>query len=90
METKNEKKVVSRKKTDYCRTGINIPIDLDLKYRELAKKRGIPKAQMILFAMSWYLDYSNSLDVLPALLDTINQAGVFNTENKKLNDNNNQ
>ena len=53
---------------------VNVPIDLDEKFRELALKRGIAKSQMILFAMSWYLDYSNSIDLMPKILEAIKNS----------------
>ena len=62
------------KKENTCRTIVNVPIDLDEKFRELALKRGIAKSQMILFAMSWYLDYSNSIDLMPKILEAIKNS----------------
>lgn len=60
------------KKENTNRTIINVPISLDEKFRDLAIKRGIAKSQMILFAMSWYLDYSNSMDLIPKMLEFLN------------------
>ena len=56
MKNKENERI---KKENTCRTIVNVPIDMDNKFRELAVKRGIAKSQMILFAMGWYLDYSN-------------------------------
>ena len=68
MINKEHKKI---KKENTCRTIVNVPIDLDEKFRDLAVKRGIAKSQMILFAMSWYLDYSNSMDLMPKMLEVL-------------------
>ena len=48
---------------------LNLPQDLDEKFRDLAKKRGISKSSMVMFAMSWYLDYCNSIDLTHQLLE---------------------
>ena len=71
MVNKEHQKI---KKENTCRTIVNVPIDLDEKFRDLAIKRGIAKSQMILFAMSWYLDYSNSIDLMPKILEAIKNS----------------
>lgn len=68
MKNKENEKIM---KGNTCRTVVNIPIDLDNKFRELAVKRGIAKSQMILFAMGWYLDYSNSMDLMPKMIEAL-------------------
>lgn len=70
MEDMKEEKV---KKEDTCRVILNVPKSLDDKFRELALKRGMPKSNMIMFAMSWYLDYSKTLDLMPAMLEGLKQ-----------------
>lgn len=71
MKNKENEKI---KKENTCRTIVNVPIDMDNKFRELAVKRGIAKSQMILFAMGWYLDYSNSMDLMPKMLEVLKGA----------------
>ena len=71
MVNKEHQKI---KKENTCRTIVNVPIDLDEKFRELALKRGIAKSQMILFAMGWYLDYSNSIDLMPKILEAMKNS----------------
>ena len=61
----NEKKL----KENTTRVILNVPNDIDLQFKELAAKRGITKSSMILYAMSWFLDYSKSLDVMPKMLE---------------------
>lgn len=65
MKNKENEKIM---KESTCRTVVNIPIGIDNKFRELAVKRGISKSQMILFAMGWYIYYSNSMDSMLKML----------------------
>ena len=71
MKNKEHDKIM---KENVCRTVVNIPNDLDQAFREMAIKRGIAKSQMILFAMGWYLDYSNSMDLMPKMLEALKNA----------------
>lgn len=50
---------------------LNVPNDIAEKYKDLAVKRGIPRSSMIIYAMSWYLDYNSTLDLMPKLIDTL-------------------
>lgn len=68
MKSKNDEKNVSVK-ADTVRVILNVPEEIDSAILTLAKKRGMPKSSMIIFAVSWYLDYNKSLDVLPKFLD---------------------
>lgn len=80
MENKENEKTM---KENTCRTIVNVPIDLDNKFRELAVKRGIAKSQMILFAMSWYLDYSNSMDLMPKMIEALRGIEDLSNKDKK-------
>jgi len=71
MKNKENEKIM---KQNTCRTIVNIPNDLDQAYREMAVKRGISKSAMIVFAMSWYLDYNKSLDLMPKMIDALKNA----------------
>lgn len=62
------------KKDTTRRVILNIPIELDEAIKELGAKRGLPKSSMILFAVSWYLDYNKSIDMMPKLVDMIKLA----------------
>ena len=59
------------KKENTNRVILNVPKEIDEKFQELSIKRGLAKSHMILFAMSWYLDYSNSLDLMPKMIDAL-------------------
>lgn len=50
---------------------LNIPNDIAEKFKELAIKRGIPRSSMIIYAMSWYLDYNTSLDLMPKMIEVL-------------------
>lgn len=73
MKNKENDKIM---KENTCRTVVNIPLEIDNEYRNLAKKRGISKSSMILFAMSWYLEYSQSLTFSNKILNMINAETV--------------
>lgn len=75
MKNKQHEKL---KKDNTCRTVVNIPLDMDEKFRDLAIKRGIAKSQMILFAMGWYLDYSNSMELMPKMIEALKQNNLNN------------
>lgn len=81
MKNKENEKIM---KQNTCRTIVNIPNNLDLAFREMAVKRGISKSAMIVFAMSWYLDYSKSLDVMPKLLEVLKTAENFKNKDEEL------
>lgn len=80
MKNKENEKI---KKENTCRTIVNVPIDMDNKFRELAVKRGIAKSQMILFAMGWYLDYSNSIDLMPKMIEALRSAEELSKQDKE-------
>lgn len=78
----NEKKM----KENTTRVILNVPNNLDEKFKDLAVKRGITKSSMIIYAMSWFLDYNRSLDIMPKLIDVIKanpQNLNINLEEKK-------
>lgn len=66
----NEKKL----KENTTRVILNVPNDIDLQFRDLAVKRGITKSSMILYAMSWFLDYNKSLDLMPKMLEIMKNS----------------
>ena len=80
MKNKENEKI---KKENTCRTIVNVPIDIDNKFRELAVKRGIAKSQMILFAMGWYLDYSNSIDLMPKMIEALRSVEELSKQDKE-------
>ena len=78
----NEKKM----KENTTRVILNVPNELDEQFKDLAIKRGITKSSMIIYAMSWFLDYNRSLDIMPKLIDVIKanpQELNINLEEKK-------
>lgn len=66
---KKSKDLKANVKADTVRVILNVPEEIDSAILTLAKKRGMPKSSMIIFAVSWYLDYNKSLDVLPKFLE---------------------
>lgn len=78
----NEKKM----KENTTRVILNVPNELDEQFKDLSVKRGITKSSMIIYAMSWFLDYNRSLDIMPKLIDFIKanpQNLNINLEEKK-------
>lgn len=53
---------------------LNVPNELAEKFKDLAVKRGIPRSSMIIYAMSWYLDYSKSMDLMPKMIEALKNA----------------
>ena len=58
-------------KENTTRVILNVPNELDEQFKDLSVKRGITKSSMIIYAMSWFLDYNRSLDIMPKLIDVI-------------------
>ena len=78
----NEKKM----KDNTTRVILNVPNELDEQFRDLAVKRGITKSSMIIYAMSWFLDYNRGLDNTVRFIDLISsnpQLLNTNFEEKK-------
>lgn len=67
-----------KKSDNSVRVILNVPTEIDKKFRELSSKRGIPKSSMIIFAMSWYLDYQKSLEFMPEMLKLLNSSEILN------------
>lgn len=61
---------------------LNVPNDIAEKFKELSIKRGISRSSMIIYAMSWYLDYNKSLDLMPKMIDAL--KSVEDLTNKDL------
>lgn len=62
---------------------LNVPNDIAEKFKELSIKRGIPRSSMIIYAMSWYLDYNKSLDLMPKMIDALKMAEDLAKKDKK-------
>ena len=78
----NEKKM----KENTTRVILNVPNELDEQFKDLAVKRGITKSSMIIYAMSWFLDYNIGLDNTVRFIDLISsnpQLLNTNFEEKK-------
>ena len=59
------------KNNSSVRVILNIPEELNEEISELAYKRGLTKSNMIIYSMSWFLDYSKSIDFMPKLLNLV-------------------
>lgn len=48
---------------------VSFPNDTLDRISELAKKNGMTRSSMVNYAIKWYLDYKNSMDLMPVLMD---------------------
>lgn len=81
MAINKENQKIMRENT--TKVVLNVPNEIAEEFKELAIKRGIPRCSMIIYAMSWYLDYNKSLDLMPKLLDTLKNAESLVKKDKK-------
>lgn len=75
---KNEKENINT-----VRVILNVPEDLNNTFVELSKKRGLTKSNMIIYAMSWFLDYNKSLDLMPKMIEALKSAEDLAKKDKK-------
>lgn len=70
-------------KENSIRIILNVPNELADTFMELAAKRGITRSSMIIYAMSWFLDYNKSLDLMPKMIEALKSAeDLAKKENK--------
>jgi len=62
---------------------LNVPEDLNNTFAELSAKRGLTKSNMIIYAMSWFLDYNKSMDLMPKMLEALKSAEDFVKKDKE-------
>lgn len=55
---------------------LNVPNNLSEAYKIMAQRRGITKTSMIIYAMSWFLDYNKSIDLIPKMLQSLNKSDI--------------
>lgn len=63
-----------KNKKGTTRVILNLANDIDEAFTDLAHKRGITKTSMIVYSMSWFLDYNKSLEFMPKLIDALNKV----------------
>lgn len=73
MNSKNNK---SKMKENTTRVILNLPNEIDKEYKELSSKRGITKSSMIIYSMSWFLDYCKTMDLMPKIIETLKSVNV--------------
>ncbi len=62
-----------KNKKGTTRVILNLANEIDGAFADLAHKRGITKTSMIVYSMSWFLDYNKSLEFMPKLIDALNK-----------------
>lgn len=50
---------------------LTLPDEILSLYDELAKRNGMSRSAMINYALRWYLDYKESTDMLPQILNML-------------------
>ncbi len=73
MNSENNK---SKTKENTTRVILNLPNEIDKEYRELSSKRGITKSSMIIYSMSWFLDYCKTMDLMPKIIETLKSVNA--------------
>lgn len=73
MNSKNNK---SKMKENTTRVILNLPNEIDKEYKELSSKRGITKSSMIIYSMSWFLDYCKTMDLMPKIIETLKSVNA--------------
>lgn len=53
------------------RVVLNIPNELYSRIGELAADRGIAKSQMLLYCVSFYLDYHKNMTIIPSMIEAM-------------------
>lgn len=76
MPKKKENEKIMKENT--TKVILNVPNDLAEKFKDLALKRGISRSSMILYSMSWFLDYHNQLDMTAKMVDYLKNPDVMN------------
>lgn len=83
MVNKENEKI---RKENTTRVILNLPNEIDSQYKEIALKTGMAKSQAIIFALSWYLDYKESMNILPKMLEALkNIPQVDNNKSDNMN-----
>ena len=73
MRSEESKKNIKENTTKVI---LNVPNNLSEAYKIMAARRGITKTSMIIYAMSWFLDYNKSIDLIPKMLQTLNKSDI--------------
>lgn len=65
------------KSNSTVRVILNVPDDLNETFVKLSEKRGLKKSQMMIFALSWFVDYNKSMDMMPKMVDFLSNPDVM-------------
>lgn len=60
---------VKKMNENTVRVILNVPNEIAEEFKELAIKRGIPRCSMIIYSMSWFLDYNKRVDLLSKFIN---------------------
>lgn len=50
---------------------LNVPTELNKKYKLLAEQQGVPKSYLFMTALNYYLDYKDIIKSMPKIINAI-------------------
>lgn len=62
---------------------VSFPNETVEKISLLAKENGMSRSAMINYALKWYLDYKNSMDLMPKMIEALRNTEEVTKQNKK-------
>lgn len=62
---------------------VSFPNETIKKISLLAKENGMSRSAMINYALKWYLDYKNSMDLMPKMLEALKNTEDLAKKDKK-------
>lgn len=65
---------------------LNVPNELNEKYKLLAGQQGVPKSYLFMTALNYYLDYKDIIKSMPKMIEALNshsQKTQDNQDNKE-------
>ena len=62
---------------------VSFPNETIEKISLLAKENGMSRSAMINYALKWYLDYKNSMDLMPKMLEALRNVEEITKQDKE-------
>lgn len=65
------KKDNSKKNKKITQVLLNVPYELNEKYKLLSEQQGVPKSYLFMTALNYYLDYKDIIKSMPKIINAI-------------------
>lgn len=65
------KKDNSKKNKKVTQVLLNVPTELNDKYKLLAEQQGVPKSYLFMTALNYYLDYKDVIKSMPKIINAL-------------------